>query len=79
MTASTRTFTAGRIIALVLIGLTVLAIGYVRVATGEDTVSVPAGAKAGDLSLHDCDFGTEDVTLAADCGTLVVSENRADP
>jgi pimeloyl-ACP methyl ester carboxylesterase len=79
MTASTRTFTAGRIVALVLIGLAVLAIGYVRVASGEDTVSVPAGAKAGDLSFHSCDFETEDGTLAADCGTLVVPENRADP
>ena len=36
----------------------------------------PSGAKAGDLILHDCDYATEDGSYAADCGTLVVPENR---
>jgi pimeloyl-ACP methyl ester carboxylesterase len=78
MTASTRTFTAGRIVGLVLIGLALLALGYLRFAP-DDTVSVPSGAKAGDLTLEPCTYATEDGGYAADCGTLVVPENRADP
>ena len=58
------------------IGLVVLALGYVHVSSGDDAVSVPSGAKAGDLILHDCDYATEDGSYAADCGTLVVPENR---
>ena len=61
--------------------ITILAIGlaYVKVASGGDKVSVPAGAKAGQLTLHPCHYGTEQGSYAADCGTLVVPENRAKP
>jgi pimeloyl-ACP methyl ester carboxylesterase len=72
----TRAFTPARIVALVVIGVVVLALGYIHVASGADSVSVPSGAKAGDLILHDCDYATEDGSYAADCGTLVVPENR---
>ena len=71
-----RAFTPARIAALVVIGLVVVALGYLHVTSGEDSVSVPSGAKAGDLTLHDCDYATEDGGYAADCGTLVVPENR---
>jgi len=71
-----RALTPARIVALVVIGLVVLVLGYVRVASGDDSVSVPSGAKAGDLVLHDCDYATENGGYAADCGTLVVPENR---
>src|SRR4029079_2533985 len=54
----------------------VVALGYVHVSSGEDSVSAPSGAKAGDLTLHDCDYATDDGGYAADCGTLVVPENR---
>ena len=50
-----------------------------KAASGGDKVSVPAGAKAGQLSLHPCHYGTEQGSYAADCGTLVVPENRAKP
>ncbi len=71
-----RAFTPARIAALVVIGLVVLGLGYIHVSSGDDAVSVPSGAKAGDLILHDCDYATEDGSYAADCGTLVVPENR---
>ena len=74
-----RVFTATRIVALVVIGIFVVGLAYLRFGAGEDTVSVPAGAKAGDLDLAPCDFSTEDGGYEADCGTLVVPENRADP
>ena len=74
-----RVFTPGRIVGLVLIGLVVLGLGYLRLGTGEAAVSVPAGAKAGDLTLKPCSYETEKGSYAADCGTLVVPENRADP
>ena len=34
---------------------------------------------AGDLILDPCTYSTEDGSYAAECGTLVVPENRADP
>ena len=71
-----RAFTPARIVALVVIGVVVLALGYIHVSSGDNSVSVPSGAKAGDLILHDCDYATEDGSYAADCGTLVVPENR---
>jgi pimeloyl-ACP methyl ester carboxylesterase len=75
MTGLTRT----RIVALVLIGLAFLGLAYVKVASTEEAVSVPPGALAGDLLLHPCTYSTEGGSYAADCGTLVVPENRADP
>jgi pimeloyl-ACP methyl ester carboxylesterase len=74
-----RGFTPARIVALAIIGLIVAGLVSIRVASGEDRVSVPAGAKAGDLVLHDCTYDTEAGALPADCGTLVVPENRSDP
>jgi pimeloyl-ACP methyl ester carboxylesterase len=76
---STRAFTPARIVALVLIGVAILALGYVRFEPDPGPVSVPAGAQAGDLVLEDCEYQTESGSYAADCGTLVVPENRADP
>src|SRR5512134_3390696 len=73
-----RAFTPGRIVAFLAIGVLVLGLGYLRFAPGLGSVSVPAGAKAGDLSLEPCDYRTENGSYAADCGTLVVPENRAD-
>src|SRR5207247_336171 len=59
----------------------ILAIGlaYLRFSPDGGGVSVPAGAKAGQLTLHPCHYGTEQGSYAADCGTLVVPENRHDP
>jgi pimeloyl-ACP methyl ester carboxylesterase len=47
----------------------------------EAPITVPAGAQAGDLvGLEPCTYTTKDeVVYAADCGTLVVPENRDDP
>jgi pimeloyl-ACP methyl ester carboxylesterase len=74
-----RTFTPARIVALALIAILVGGLAYLRFAPDSDAVSVPEGAKAGDLILEQCDYATEDGAYAADCGTLVVPENRADP
>jgi pimeloyl-ACP methyl ester carboxylesterase len=73
-----RSFTRKRIVALVLIALAVLGLGYLYVASGSDSVSVPKGAHAGQLTLHSCTYATEKGGYAADCGTLVVPENRHD-
>ena len=69
----------GRIVALTLIALVAIGLGWIHFAHGDDRVSVPTGAKAGDLILERCDYATEDGSHDADCGTLVVPENRADP
>jgi pimeloyl-ACP methyl ester carboxylesterase len=76
---TTRIFTPARIVALVLIALLVGGLAYLRFGPDSDLVSVPKGAKAGDLILERCEYGTERGSYAADCGTLVVPENRADP
>jgi pimeloyl-ACP methyl ester carboxylesterase len=70
---------AARITGLVLIVLVAIGLAYVKIASGGDSVTVPAGAKAGQLTLHPCHYGTEQGGYAADCGTLVVLENRHDP
>jgi pimeloyl-ACP methyl ester carboxylesterase len=71
-----RVFTPAHIAALALIGLVALGLTYVHFATNGDSVSVPAGAHAGQLTLRECDYATEDGSYRADCGTLVVPENR---
>jgi hypothetical protein len=73
---TTRTFTPTRIVALALIGLATLALAYLHFGTGSDSVSVPSGAHAGQLKLHSCSYATEKGGYPADCGTLVVRENR---
>jgi pimeloyl-ACP methyl ester carboxylesterase len=75
MTALTRT----RIVALTLIGLIALGLAYLKLGAADDPVSVPPGAIAGDVILDPCTYSTEKGSYAADCGTLVVPENRADP
>jgi pimeloyl-ACP methyl ester carboxylesterase len=42
-------------------------------------VTVPRGAHAGQISLRPCTYSTEDGKYAADCGTLVVPEDRRNP
>ena len=37
---------------------------------------MPEGARAGELTLKPCSYDTEKGSYAADCGTLVVPENR---
>ena len=70
---------AARFTGLVLIAILALGLAYLKSTSGSDKVSVPAGAKAGQLTLHPCHYGTEQGSYAADCGTLVVPENRAKP
>lgn len=69
-----RGLTPARVVALVVMGLLLVGLLFLRFA-GEDTVEVPVGAQAGDLTLEPCTYQGYD----ADCGTLVVPENRADP
>jgi len=73
-----RVFTATRIVALAIIGVLVAGLVYLGLG-GEEVVSVPAGAKPGDLALHACTYETEAGAIAADCGTLVVAEDASDP
>src|SRR6201987_4934188 len=72
-------FGGGRITGLALIAVLTLALGYLHFAGSSTAVSVPAGAHAGQLTLKNCTYNTEKGAYAADCGTLVVPENRADP
>src|SRR5438105_3059995 len=75
----TKGFGPARIVALALISLTTLALAYLHSSAGNDSVSVPSGARAGELKLHPCHYATENGSYRADCGTLVVRENRHDP
>src|SRR6266487_283444 len=72
----TKMFGPARIVALALISLAALGLAYLHFGTGNDPVSVPSGAHAGQLKLHSCHYATEKGSYPADCGTLVVSENR---
>ncbi len=68
-------FGGGRIAGLILIALLTLGLGYLHFAGGSTSVSVPSGAHAGQLTLKHCTYANE----PADCGTLVVPENRRAP
>ena len=74
-----RGFTLARVVALILIALSILGLAYSRFTSGAARVSVPARAHAGDLTLHACNYPTEKGNYPADCGTLVVPENRTNP
>jgi RND superfamily putative drug exporter len=70
---------AARITGLLIVAILAVGLAYLRFSPDGGAVSVPAAAKAGQLSLHPCHYGTEQGSYAADCGTLVVAENRARP
>src|SRR5213596_2144105 len=72
----TKPFGPARIVALALISLTALGLAYLHFSAGNDSVSVPSGARAGQLTLHSCHYATEGGSYRADCGTLVVPESR---
>ena len=74
-----RIYTPSRIVALVVIGVMLFGLTYIGFAPGDAAVSVPQGAHAGELTMHPCTYSTEKGGYRADCGTLVVPENRADP
>src|SRR5690349_20690611 len=62
-----------RIAALGLIAILIVFLGYLRLSGDDDELAVPGGARAGQLvDLHACTYKD----LKADCGTLVVPENR---
>jgi len=61
------------VVSIMLLGLVLTACSGAK----ESQITVPAGAKAGDLLLEPCTFRSGDVEYAADCGTLVVPENRS--
>ncbi|MCJ7738103.1 MAG: alpha/beta hydrolase, partial [Anaerolineae bacterium] len=67
------------VISCVILALLSLALTACSVAE-EAPLAVPAGARAGDLvGLEACTYERSDVEFAAECGTLVVPENRSDP
>src|SRR5438477_850491 len=72
----TKPFGPARIVALALISLTTLGLAYLHFSAGNDSVPVPSGARAGQLTLHSCHYATEGGSYRADCGTLVVPEGR---
>ncbi len=72
-----RAFTWARIAALLMIVVLLFGLTYLRVSSSPATVSVPQGAHAGQLTMHPCTYATEQGAMPADCGTLVVPENRA--
>jgi pimeloyl-ACP methyl ester carboxylesterase len=75
----TRPVTLARVIALLVAAGTLLALAYPGLSKAAP-LSVPTGARAGQLvDLKPCSFPTESGSYQADCGTLVVPENRANP
>ena len=74
-----RSFTWARIAALLVTIVLLTGLTYLRVSSSPETVSVSQGAHAGQLTMHPCTYPTENGSYRADCGTLVVPENRADP
>src|ERR1700685_4662880 len=74
-----RAFTWARIVALLVTIVLLTGLTYLRVSSSPAAISVPQGAHAGQLAMHPCTYTTENGAYRADCGTLVVPEDRADP
>ena len=74
-----RSWTIGRIVALLAIAVAFAALAHIASGHPAGWAAVPDGAHAGQLKLKPCTYGTEKGDVPADCGTLVVPENRADP
>jgi pimeloyl-ACP methyl ester carboxylesterase len=55
-----------------------LCLALMACSESEVPLAVPNGARAGDLSFVPCTYEAGDVEYGADCGTLVVPENRSD-
>jgi pimeloyl-ACP methyl ester carboxylesterase len=70
--------TVKRVLAFLVTGGLALALGYLALRP-ERTFEVPDGARAGGWTVKPCTYETEAGGLPADCGTLVVPENRRDP
>src|ERR1700733_8289327 len=73
-----RSFPITRIIALLLAVGTLLGLAYPQLSKAQ-ALSVPPGARVGQLTLKPCTYHTEKGGYRADCGTLVVPEDRAKP
>src|SRR5579859_7831948 len=74
-----RSFTPARMVALLLTAGLLVGITCLRLVSNTETVSVPQGAHAGQLTMHPCTYPTGNGSYRAQCGTLVVPEDRADP
>src|SRR3984957_2777032 len=78
-TATARRNTWARIAALLVSIVLLTGLTYLRVSSSPETVSVSQGAHAGQLTMHPCTYPAKNGSYRADCGTLVVPEDRADP
>jgi pimeloyl-ACP methyl ester carboxylesterase len=78
-TATARRNTWARIAALLVTIVLLTGLTYLRVSSSSAAISVPQGAHVGQLTMRPCTFPTENGAYRADCGTLVVPEDRADP
>jgi pimeloyl-ACP methyl ester carboxylesterase len=74
-----RIWTPGRILALLAIAVVVAGLAHTRFSHPAGWAAMPPGAEAGQLTTTSCTYPTEKGNVRADCGTLVVPENRADP
>src|SRR3954452_1546204 len=71
--------TPARLVALLVIAAVFAGLAHQHFARPAGWAALPSHAAAGQLTLKPCTYATEAGKLAADCGTLVVKENRADP
>ena len=74
------TTTPERVLLSILIAILLVLLLAACGGAKESPITVPEGAQAGDLvDLEPCTYEARDVEYAADCGTLIVPENRNDP
>ncbi len=74
-----RAFTWARTVGLLVTIVVLTGLTYLGASSSPAAISVPQGAHAGQLAMHPCTYPTEKGAYRADCGTLVVPEDRANP
>ena len=74
-----RAFTWARIVGLLVTIVLLTGFTYLGASSSSGTASVPQAAHAGQLTMQPCTYPTENGAYRADCGTLYVPEDRANP
>jgi pimeloyl-ACP methyl ester carboxylesterase len=67
------------LILIVLLAIILASVFWLLISKKPEKIQVPANAKAGDMALKDCTYKTKSRSYRAECGTLIVPENRTDP
>lgn len=66
----------GKILWVIILVIVLAVAGWLVLKPKESEIEFPAGSQSGDLIIEPCEIKMNGIRYQADCGTLVVAENR---